>query len=1444
MDPSLNQRIRRIFVMKKLTSIVVSLVLSLGISAALAAGRQLAGQHAPATTPALTPAEAQKKFTVPEGFEVRLFASEPDVINPVAMAWDERGRLWVAELYEYPLGAPEGTKPRDRIKILEDVDGDGKADKVTVFADGLNLATGLLLGNGGAYVGQAPDLLFLKDTNGDDVADERKVFMTGFGLEDRHELLNGFTWGPDGWLYMTHGVFTKSKVRDPDHPEAPGVEMTAAVARLNTKTKKFEVFAEGTSNPWGVDYDAAGNMFVSACVIDHLFHMAPGGIYDRQAGSPPHKFAYEQLHAINDHKHFRAAYAGIQVYQGDQYPEEFKGTILQGNIHDSAVHQDKLTRKGSGFVASAMGDFVRANDGWFRPVSTQVGPDGAVWIMDWYDKYPCYQNANADPEGVDRTHGRIWRVVYTGKNTGAAVPSHTPDLNLGKATTRQLVETLNHANNWHRRTAQRLLDERRDPAAKEIIVALLSDQKATPDGRVAALWTLGSSGLLDDGLLDAMSKDTHPVIRTWVARFTGENGNPSKVALARLDILAKDNDAQVRLATATAIRQMVSGDLTINTPTVHKTQADIEPILATLALHPKTGDDPIIPFMAWMALEPMIALDPSSALDWFKDNGMLCRSVATKIITKIMRRICDSNKDAHYTMASQFVLGLSPESSPLAVAALDGLIEGQRGRTQVPGSWTRPFIEKLSLHGDPQVVARARQLGTLWGDAAAVENSIRSALDEKVSEEVRINAVAAIRGQKSDRVRDGLLLIFRSKAPEKVRIESLRSLGEVGGDAVSSSVLDQWINLSPVLRRTASEILASRREWALPFLAAIQQKKVAVGEIPPTVVRALSTSKDEATRVKALQVIGRYRDANADKLKVIAAKKEMILTPGVVDFKAGREIAQRVCFNCHKLHGEGGEVGPDLTGVGRSSLEALLSNVIDPNQIIGAGYENIEVETKDGRSISGRMVENSDVRVRLLTAAPKDEVVAKTDIASLRVSQMSVMPEGLEQMVDADFRNLIGYILNPPQDKKPISISMRDKALAVQVYMPGRTEPVDLLTYVMDPKLRPYLHPVMDPRGQTQLTHDKPSDHPWQHGIFTGLHSVNGVDFWSEKEGTLRFSRLTDVVQEQDHVAWKAVSEWVSPQGEVVLEETQRITVHKPAAAHSNYTIDVDWTLEAGEKAVKVGRYDYGGFAVRMIFDPAHRILNALGTTGIAASGQRAPWCDVSRPFGTNSYGIAVLDHPSNLGHPAAWRVDGQSLINPSPSLQGDWQIDAQKSRTFHYRVVVHDGMGDSGRLGAEYTNFAARKFSAVPEPSSKATDGESVALWAPAWRLVAPNFEETPRKLPTYLGRVNVLMTHPFDKDKGAAFERILELPLGKKTLLNLEVASHDEGDWELRLFANGQILKKESISNTGQRWKQISVDLSSYAGKKITLRAENAANGWINEFAYWGLIEVKSSN
>lgn len=992
-------------------------------------GRQLSGAHAPATTPALPPEEAQKRFTLPNGFEIRLFAAEPEVVNPVAMTWDERGRLWVLELYEYPLGAPGGDKPRDRIKILEDTDADGRADTVKVFADGLNLATGLLLGYGGVFVGQAPHLLFLEDTDGDDKADKQTILLTGFGLEDRHELLNGFCWGPEGQLYMTHGVFTHSKVKDPAHPDAPEVYMNAAVARFHPQTRRFEVFADGTSNPWGVDFDRSGNAFVSACVIDHLFHMAPGGIYVRQAGAPPHPYAYQLLPAIVDHRHHMAAYAGVLVYQGDQYPAEHRGTIFMGNIHDNAIHQDRLTPNGSSFKASFVRDFVRANDGWFMPVSTQTGPDGAVWIMDWYDRYPCYQNANADPDGVDREHGRIWRVVHVGDQKGKPVPSR-PDVRMSLAalSSEELVKLLTHANVWHRRLAQRLLSERRELKIKPALEDLLQNGR-TLEGRLAALWTLHSAGLLDERVLDRFATDPEPAIRAWATRLTGDRGDVSEAALARLRRLAEDQEPSVRLAVAVAMRQFVSGSLTVNTPPpARPANTDTGEILARLIAQPGTADDPVLPFMIWMAAEPVVASDADLALNWLLENGPRYMPLTGQLVAKAMRRICDTRQPPLLDAAVDFLAAVPTDQPAFLLAGLDGLIEGQKGKALLPTKPVAAFLAHLSAHPNKDVATRAQQLGALWGDAASLRATLARLSEASAPVAERIQAIRAARQSKTDAARQALVEVFNTGAPDAVLVEVIRALAEIGGDAVGDLLVSHWRGLTIEARRAAGEALVSRHGWARAFLAAIERKEISASELPTTTLRAFLNSRDDYLRHNAQRAIGRFRDTDADKLKLIAEKRKVALS-GEPDLVAGHEVAKQTCLNCHRLHGEGADVGPDLTGVGRSSLDALLANLIDPNQIIGAGYENVEVETTDGRLISGRLVENTDTRVRLLAQGPKEEIVARSDIASLRVSDVSVMPEGLEQMPDADFRNLIWFILNPPQDNRPLTDEVRKQLI-------------------------------------------------------------------------------------------------------------------------------------------------------------------------------------------------------------------------------------------------------------------------------------------------------------------------------------------------------------------------------------------------------------------------------
>ena len=1035
-------------------------------------GKQLVNDtvRAAAATPALAPEETQKKFLVPPGFEVRLFASEPEVVNPVAMTWDERGRLWVLELYEYPKGAPKGQKGRDRIKILEDTDGDGKADKVTVFAEGFSLATGLALGNGGVYVGAAPNLYFLQDTNGDDKADVTTVLKTGFGMEDRHELLNGFAWGPDGWLYMTHGVFTHSKVSDPNDPDGFGVQVDAALARFHPITKKFEVFADGTSNPWGVDWNERGDAFVSACVIQHLFHMAPGGQYNRQGGTWANPYGYvgdlpsKGLPAIVNWRHYRAAHAGITIYQGDQYPAEWRGLVFLGNIHQSAINCDRLTPVGSTYTAEkeskllgadkgisqvGAGNFLVSQDPWVRPVSVQTGPDGALWVMDWYDKYPCYQNAQADPEGVDREFGRIWRVVWVGDQPGKAVASRPePKMDLQKSTDEKLIGLLEHPNSWQRRQALRLIDERHTLRSSVIIDGKVRDhffatQSSHLETYFAADKMLDSTGRLDEDVMEKAATDRDSRLRSRAAISTGERVEVKSQALTRVAKLASDQEASVRANAAAALRQITSGSYTVDTPsTAAITTVGLVPSFRELLARPSVDGDTYYPHIVWMAMEPRVAQDPTP---FFALVGANDNSVSAYAARRVMRRICDltdvTARIKHLNAAMEWLAGLTAKPG-LAEAALDGLIDAFKSKGQPPTVPFGPILEKLTAN--PQLADKARRLATLLGDTTASRSIIAKINDPTASLDDRLQGITAARETKDDAARAELLKLLkapltpalspsegaRETAAQSLYIEGLRALSTFGGDDIGYAITDAWKNFNLPTRRIASEVLVVRSKWSRALLAAVEQKTASPRDVSATARRALAGSDDATVRDNADQLLGVYRATGADKLKLIADKRRVVLA-GQPDARAGYEVAKRTCFVCHKMYGEGADVGPDLTGVGRSTLDALLHNVIDPNEVIGNGFENTEVELKDGRVVNGRIVENSPTRLKLLAAGPTEHIIAPGDIVvvngkpAIRTSQISLMPEGLEQMPDADFRNLIWYLLNPPGDNRSWTPALR-----------------------------------------------------------------------------------------------------------------------------------------------------------------------------------------------------------------------------------------------------------------------------------------------------------------------------------------------------------------------------------------------------------------------------------
>ena len=354
----------------------------------------------------LTPEQAVSSMTMVPGFAVNAWAAEPMIVQPMAFCWDDRGRLWVAENRDYETrGRGFSNAGNSRILILEDTDRDGVADSRKVFMEGIVFPSAIAVGFDGVFVGAPPNLLFVPDRDGDDKADtaDIEVRLTGWGIQDRHEVLNSLHWGPDGWLYGLQGLFTTSKIRKPagkgrvfkpgepfpdDILKGEGVDINGGVWRYHPTKDRFEVVAHGFSNPWGIDYDAKGQLVISACVIPHLWHVIPGGIYQRQGGQHFNPYVYSDIQTIADHRH-RSAHGGARVYQSDAFPASQQGRIFMANIHEHAVLSDVLERKGSGFTARHGDDFVMANNAQWVGFSMEVGPEGALYVLDWHDADIC-----------------------------------------------------------------------------------------------------------------------------------------------------------------------------------------------------------------------------------------------------------------------------------------------------------------------------------------------------------------------------------------------------------------------------------------------------------------------------------------------------------------------------------------------------------------------------------------------------------------------------------------------------------------------------------------------------------------------------------------------------------------------------------------------------------------------------------------------------------------------------------------------------------------------------------------------------------------------------------------------------------------------------------------------------------------------------------------------
>ncbi len=558
----------------------------------------------------LEPEAAARAMTLPEGFRAVVFAAEPDVAQPIGMALDDRGRVWVAESYAYPIRQPEG-KARDRIVIFEDTDGDGRHDVRKVFTEGLNLVSGLEVGFGGVWVGAAPYLLFIPDADGDDVPDgEPRILLDGWGWQDTHETLNAFTWGPDGWLYGCHGVFTHSRVGKPGTPDAERTPINAGFWRYHPTRHVFEVFAWGTSNSWGIDFDDRGRALATACVIPHLFHVVQGARFERQAGSHFDPYCYDVIPTIADHRHWAGdegphggngrsdsaggghAHAGAMIYLGGRWPGRYRDRIFMNNIHGQRINMDVLEAEGAGLAGRHGPDFLLSNDTSSQILNLRYGPDGDVYFIDWYDDQACH---TTDANVPDRSNGRIFKVVYD----PAGKPA--PAIDLAHASDADLVGLQLHPNDFYVRHARRLLQERAPGPEVHAALEAIALEHADPTRNLRGLWALhATGGLTAERTLRGLAH-ADPHVRGWTIQLACEDGSPGDDVLGAMARMAREDPSPVvRLYLASALQRLP----------LERRWA----VLEGLVSHPEDAADHDLPYMVWYASMDLPTADRRKAL--------------------------------------------------------------------------------------------------------------------------------------------------------------------------------------------------------------------------------------------------------------------------------------------------------------------------------------------------------------------------------------------------------------------------------------------------------------------------------------------------------------------------------------------------------------------------------------------------------------------------------------------------------------------------------------------------------------------------------------------------------------------------------------------------------------------------------------------------------------
>ena len=954
--------------------------------------------HFPPVEPNQTPAT----FRVKPGFHVELVASEPLVVDPIAMSFDENGRLYVVEMRDYSERRDERL---GRIRLLEDTDGDGRFDKSTVFAEGLAWPTAVICYGGGVFVGATPDVYYLKDTNGDGVADTRETVFTGFGSSverlNVQQLFNSFTWGLDNRIHGATGA-NGGVITNLSNPNIKPLDLRGRDFTIEPRSRTMA--SESGGGQYGLSFDSRGRKFVCS----NSSHIQLVMYEERYGGRNPFyamppvlaEIAVDgpaaEVYRISPDEPWRVirtrwrvaglvpgpiegggrpsgyftGATGITIYRGDAWPSDYRDNAFVADCGSNLAHRKVLSPDGASLRAARAPDeqkveFLASTDTWFRPVQFANAPDGTLYVIDMYREIiehpwslPQSLKKHLDlNSGNDR--GRIYRIVPDGFR-------QPKPPRLGKASTRELVSTLANPNGWYRDTVARLIYERQDREAVPLLRGL-SKNSPSALGRLHALYALDgmnalSSADIDAGLADADSAVREHAIRLS-ERFLSEPKSSTTI-WTKLASLANDPDPRVRYQLAFTAGQ---------TDRPERVQ-----VLSTVVRH--DADD------AWTraaTLSSSAGIERQLFAAATADTGLGQSAGGQRFLAELGG-----------------VIGARDES-----AAVNDVLDyaAQANEPGLAFSLARALGEGLQRGGHS--LSQVDALGKL----ARIQSLARdTALDGARSEPARLEAIQLLGMTRFDDVGPLLISLLKTSQSEPLQFAVIDALARFRDARVSAGLLQQWAYLTPGLRGKALTALLSRSDRVGALLAALEKGEVLRSELSSTQIKLLREHRDPTLRAQAARILGdNPARARQDVINAYLPALNLVGQPA-----HGRAIYLERCAQCHRLAGQGSAVGPDLASVKSSGKETMLTNVLDPNREVAPRYLNYLVETKDGQSLSGLVAAESAGSVTLRRANGDESVILRSNLERLRSLGQSLMPEGLEAgLKPQDVADLLEYIV-------------------------------------------------------------------------------------------------------------------------------------------------------------------------------------------------------------------------------------------------------------------------------------------------------------------------------------------------------------------------------------------------------------------------------------------------